>query len=128
MSRIDRIMSFAFPLALLAIGGVYYSVNPLVKSFPVQCVWRLLTGTLCPACGMQRALHAVVHGHIREAIGYNYFFVVSIPYAGLAVLSTWYNYRHVFDWLQRLVFHRYTLGAYVACFFIWWILRNILGI
>ena len=128
IDRIGKIMPFAFPVIVVLLCVTYYFVNPSVQSHVIKCPWFFCTGTLCPACGSQRALHALVHGHILEALSYNYFFVISIPYALVAVLVSWYNFNHCFDRLKALAFHRYTLYAYVVLFFAWWILRNILHI
>lgn len=119
-------MAYAFPAILILIGLTYYFVNPLVQHFPIQCPWRLLTGTLCPACGTQRALSALVHGHPGQALSYNYFFIFSIPFAMLAVLVSWYNFGYRLDGLKRIVFHPITLKAYVVLFFVWWLGRNLL--
>lgn len=127
-SRVDKIMPYAFPIILVALGVFYYFVNPAVQQFPVKCSWRLLTGTSCPACGTQRAINALAHGHVLQALGYNYFFVLSIPYALIAVLVSWYNRGHRLDGLKRLAFHPVTLKAYVILFFAWWIMRNLLHI
>lgn len=121
-------MPYTFPLLLVGIVIFYYFVNPSMKLFPIKCVWHLLTGTDCPSCGMQRALHALTHGNLKEALNYNYFFVISIPYAALAIIATWYNYNHVFDGLRNFVYHRYTLKTYIVIYFFWWIVRNIFNI
>ena len=117
------------PVAILVAGIFYYVVNPTTVSlFIPKCVWRLLTGTQCPACGSQRALNALVHGHLGQALSYNYFFILSIPYALVAVLVSWYNFGHSLDGLKRLAFHPITLKAYVILFFAWWIARNIFNL
>ena len=126
--RVNRAMAFIFPVVLILLGLFYYFVNPNIQHFPIQCPWRLCTGTLCPACGSQRALHALAHGNIAQALSYNYFFILSIPYALLAVLVSWYNFRHRLDGLKRVVFHPITLKAYVVIFMLWWIVRNLLGL
>ncbi|MBQ9649599.1 MAG: DUF2752 domain-containing protein [Prevotella sp.] len=126
--RIDRIIPYALPIVFLATGGFYYLVNPVIKHFPLQCVWRLLTGTQCPACGFQRAIHALVHGQFTEALSYNYFFVISIPFALIAILAEWYNYRHKLDFLRTFVHSHYTLKTYVVLYFVWWVMRNVLNV
>ena len=78
--RVDKIMPYAFPVIVMVIVGFYYFVNPLIGSFPIKCVWLDLTGTQCPACGFQRAVHSLSHGKVLEALRYNYFFIISIPY------------------------------------------------
>lgn len=123
------IMPILFPAILVVAGIVYYAFDPTtpVNWFP-KCPFHLLTGYQCPACGIQRAMHCLIHGDIISALHYNYFLVISLPLLTLAILAEWYNYHHVFDWANRLIYNRYTLSSYIILFFIWWILRNILGI
>ena len=121
-------MPYAFPVILVLLGIFYYYVNPSSQGHPIQCPWHVLTGTQCPACGSQRALNALVHGHFYQALSSNYFFILSIPYALVSVLVSWYNVGHRLDGLKRIAFHPITLKAYVFIFFAWWIIRNILGI
>ena len=128
LNKVDKIMPYAFPVILLLLGIFFYFVNPLASGHPIQCPWRLLTGTSCPACGSQRALNALVHGNFIQALSYNYFFILSIPYALIAVLVSWYNFGHRLDGLKRIAFHPITLRAYVVLFFSWWIARNVLGL
>lgn len=126
LNKIDKIMPYAFPVIIALLAVIYFFVNPLASGHPIQCPWHMLTGTLCPACGTQRALNALVHGHLGQALSYNYFFVLSIPYAMIAVLVSWYNFGNRLDWLKRIAFHPITLKAYVVLFFLWWIARNLL--
>lgn len=87
-------MPVAFPFIIVGIALFYYLVNPFLSDYPLRCVWHAATNTQCPACGMQRALHLLVHGNVSEALSCNYFFVISIPFALIAVLAEWYNYNH----------------------------------
>lgn len=121
-------MPYALPVILILLGITYYFVNPSLQGHPIQCPWRVLTGTLCPACGSQRALYALLHGNLGQALSYNYFFILSIPYALVVVLVSWYNFGHRLDGLKRIAFHPVTLKAYVIIFLAWWIARNILGL
>ena len=128
LDRIDKIMSYAFPVILIIIGLFFYFVDPNTHGFPIKCPWRVCTGTLCPACGSQRALYALTHGHVAQALNYNYFFILSIPYALVAVLVTWYNFGNSLDGLKRIAFHPITLKSYVVLFVAWWVIRNLLHI
>lgn len=49
--------------------------------------FHALTGWDCPACGGQRALHSLLHGRFGEALRFNPFLVVAVPYL-LAVAWT----------------------------------------
>ena len=126
--RVNAIMPYLLPVLIIAAGIVYYYIDPQSDIHPIQCSWRLWTGTSCPSCGGQRALHALVHGQWAEAWHYNLFFVVSIPYALAAIASTWYNYHHRLDWLHRAVRHPAVYWTYVVLFFVWWVVRNVLDI
>ena len=75
-----------------------------------------------------RAHGDLAHGHLGQALSYNYFFILSIPYALSAVMVTWYNFGHRLDGLKRIVFHPVTLKAYVFIFIAWWIVRNVLSL
>src|SRR5215467_11217544 len=57
---------------VLAIG------DPSRGGFPA-CPLHSLTGINCPGCGTQRALHAVLHGHLGVALHDNAFAMLSIP-------------------------------------------------
>jgi hypothetical protein len=61
----------AVPLLLVA--------DPATSSFFPPCPWRAATGWLCPGCGSTRALHALLHGHLTEALQLNPFTVVALP-------------------------------------------------
>lgn len=121
-------MPYLFPVLVIGILFTYYFINPIQESFPIHCMWKELTDTECPSCGTQRALHSLVHGEIMTALKYNCFFLISIPYAFLAVLCTWYNYKNIFDGIKSIIYDARTLKLYVLLYFLWWIIRNILKI
>lgn len=125
---INKIMPYLFPVFLIGILFAYYFIDPLQKSFPIHCIWKDLTGSECPSCGTQRALHSLMHGEIMKALKYNCFFVISIPYAFLAVLCSWYNKKNIFDRIKSIIYDARTLRLYVLLYFLWWLTRNVLGI
>ena len=113
---------------LLAAGIAYYNIDPATTEWAPKCVFKMLTGLQCPSCGIQRALHCLLHGDVVAAVRYNPFLVVAVPYAIAAVLSTWYNFGHRLDFLRRIVYSRAALLSFACIFIVWWILRNILKI
>lgn len=121
--------SFKFLILVIVLlaGVFYYAVNPSTSSpFIPKCVWRMLTNTQCPSCGFQRAVHSALHGHFAEALSYNYFFILSIPFFLLVLLSDCILPSN--NSLRRITHHPYTLWSYIILFFAWWILRNVLHI
>lgn len=78
-------------LALLPFGCVLlYLRDPAGGGIFPSCPFRVITGYECPGCGTGRALHQLMHGHIRAAFGLNVFAMLVLPilvYAGLSSLS-----------------------------------------
>lgn len=48
-------------------------VDPVTSVFAPKCMYKYLTGYDCPACGIQRSLHALLNGDTVTALRYNYF-------------------------------------------------------
>ena len=98
--------------------------------FPLapRCVFHLLTGGNCPACGVQRAAHAFLHGRWAEAVHYNLFLVVSVPYLVLLVAEQWFVRGRWQQRLHRVLYDRRLVLAYFWMVVAWWVVRNVLGI
>ncbi len=45
LSKVDKYMTYAFPVILILIGSFYYFANPNSGHFTLQCPWRVCTGT-----------------------------------------------------------------------------------
>ena len=119
------------PAILIGAGIFYFFVNPQGSSVTPKCVVRLITGWHCPPCGVQRAFHELLHGHLFKALSFNYFFVISVPYFLITAYAVTMikagKTKPLNVWLYNFCTHRYTLLTYVFLFFAWWILRNIIG-
>ena len=70
-----------------AIGaGVYVAaVDPASTGTYPACAVRSVTGWWCAGCGLTRATHHLLHGDIREALGYH---ALVIPFLAMLML-TW---------------------------------------
>ena len=101
----------------------YYPLDPSESVLFPKCPFFWLTGYKCPGCGSQRALHQLLHLHLREAVEYNAFMVFSIPLLLFLTIadinrSKWprlylYSRNPVLSW------------AIFASILLWWIIRNI---
>ena len=71
-SRLAQVLRATTPLVAVAFAaGVLVRFPPTQYSFYPQCpVYRLLH-LQCPGCGTTRALAALLHGHIIEALRLN---------------------------------------------------------
>jgi hypothetical protein len=60
--------------------------------FP-PCPLHYFTGLYCPGCGSLRAMHALLHGDLRQALAMNALTVILLPFVGYGLLSE--IYRHL---------------------------------
>lgn len=114
-----------FVLTILFIGGVVlYLLNPSSYWFMPKCPFKLITGLSCPGCGIQRAIHAMLHGKFTEAITYNYYLVYSGPYA-TSFVFVWLMPKNKFrERIKKVIENRYVVDFYIISFVIWLFVRN----
>lgn len=115
-------------ILLLLVGGViiYTLFDPTQYVWMPKCPFRLLTGWNCPACGLQRAAHALLHGKFAEALSYNYFFVISIPYLIVLMLAEVLKRTSRGEAFIRAAEHPILARIYIILFFVWGVARNIM--
>ncbi|HEU4560410.1 MAG TPA: DUF2752 domain-containing protein [Longimicrobium sp.] len=77
----------AATLAAAPAAAVLYLYNPMRVNFYPRCVLFVVTGIYCPGCGVLRASHALLHGHVFTALGFNALFVVMLPFLLYAVAA-----------------------------------------
>lgn len=118
-------------IAVLFVTGctILYNFNPTDYILMPKCMFKLVTGYDCPGCGFQRAMHAVLHGHIREAIQYNFFLLLAIPYLFILIIIRYAlpPTKNTNKWIV-LFESRTAIRIYVSLFFAWFLIRNILNI
>jgi hypothetical protein len=83
-------------LASCACGGVsafLYAVDPTRHAVYPQCLLYNTTGIYCAGCGATRAIHALLHGRVLEAVHDNALFVAALPLlfymVGFYALAAW---------------------------------------
>lgn len=99
-------------------------VDPATTVFAPKCMFRYLTGYDCPACGIQRSLHALLNGDAVTALRYNYFLLISIPYF-IAVAITTFCKADLIVKMGYYVQHPKVVRVILVLIIIWWIVRNI---
>ncbi len=77
-------------ILLASFGGVAFIQLLLfeIVGRGIPCVFRMITGLLCPGCGMTHAFSAIFHGDLRGAMDYNLLSVTLVP-----VLGVFFIYR-----------------------------------
>ena len=82
-----RALWLAAATAASGAAAVLYRYPPLEVHFYPRCPLFVLTGIYCPGCGALRAGHALLHGHLDAAFGYNALFVVAAPFLAYALAA-----------------------------------------
>ena len=108
---------------LLVFGFIYYALDPSTSGAFPQCFFLSLTGYKCPGCGIQRAIHALLHGDVAGAFRYNAFLMVAIPWIALCLFAESRRTRN--PRLYARLNPEFLMWLLLAAVLIWWILRNI---
>jgi len=116
-------------LAILAVGAVLlYFLDPMEQKFMPKCMFKTVTGLNCPGCGFQRAMHALLHGRLSEALHYNLFLAIGIPYLAAVFSANALLQGEKRAKVLNVLEGRLMAWFYVVTFIIWFIVRNILNI
>lgn len=135
MNALRTLLGFAakhrkalFAAVCATVLAMLYFVNPVGTQWAPKCGFRQLTGLSCPGCGIQRAAHAFLHGHIAEAWAYNRFLIYSLPYLLCLMFTEWVARGAQRERLRAVFESRWACGLYIVLFVVWGVVRNVLGI
>jgi len=97
------------------------------KGFSVGCVFRRLTGLLCPGCGNTRATFALLQLDLAGMLRYNLLYPLEVFYLARIYFLCAKNYVKN----GKAVYPARIAAVDVVCLvciLLWWILRNVIGI
>lgn len=118
-----RLILFITAIILACI--LLYNFNPEHISLFPKCSFYMATGLECPACGSQRAIHAILNGNFHKGLCYNPFIIISLPYATSLIILALIKRDWAIKIKKKLLCNK-AVYTYVALFVAWWILRNII--
>jgi hypothetical protein len=120
---------YKYGLALLGLSLllVYGSWDPASHALFPRCPVRHYTGWLCPGCGSQRALHALLHGEWFRAWQLHPLLLLSLPYLLLGAILDQLRRpsAQLLRWRQRL-YGRRAIYVVLTVILGYWLLRNLL--
>jgi hypothetical protein len=105
--------------AAAAVLLLYYFFDARDLSFP-RCPFYLLTNVYCPGCGSQRALSALLHGHVAEALHNNFLLIIFLP---LLAYATFKNLRT--GQPAALFYKPWFVRVILVAVLLFWLLRNL---
>lgn len=111
-------------LAVAAAVAVVGLVDPNQPGTYPTCPFLALTGRYCPGCGALRAVHALVHGRLLQAVDLNALLVlVGLPV--LAALFAGWTWRMYSGRPRSTLAPPQWLWAFTALVLAFWLLRNL---
>ncbi|WP_407533038.1 DUF2752 domain-containing protein [Elizabethkingia anophelis] len=128
MEIIKKYKFLSVVVLLLLCGGavcIFYQYNPETSGFFLQCPFKLLTGYDCPGCGSQRALHALLHGEIKQSFAYNPLFIIAIPYVILGFIFNHDKVKAKYPGLRKVLFGQKAIYIILFIVIAFWLLRNL---
>jgi hypothetical protein len=88
-SRARRALpTLALAGAAAVLAPVLWRIDPNAADSPwPPCPLHALTGLYCPGCGSTRALHALLHGDVVQALAMNPLLVCALPVLAAMALN-----------------------------------------
>ena len=122
-STSERILAaMGIVVGATAVSAVAY-FNPVTAGFFPQCPLHQLTGLNCPGCGLTRGFHALFHGDILGALGYNAlipFYVFLFGYIALTMVLIVFRGRG----LSTKIFHPKFVYGFLIFSLVFGVVRN----
>ncbi|MEV3927604.1 DUF2752 domain-containing protein [Actinomadura coerulea] len=111
---------------VLSVAAVLYvaAVDPNEAGHYPTCPFLALTGFQCPGCGSMRTVHALAHGHLREAFGLNVLTVAMLPVLVFFWLR-WARARALDRPVRTKVAHPALIWALFGGILLFWLIRNL---
>lgn len=75
----DRLFNILLGIGAIAVLALLCFFDPSTSAIFPPCPTNALTSLYCPGCGTLRAMHALLHGDVKEALSQNILAVIFIP-------------------------------------------------
>ena len=118
-SRAKKVIVCA--LTVLAVGALY-AVFLRVTGIFIPCVFRLVTGLLCPGCGVSAMCLSIIKLDFSAAFHYNPVLFCLLP--ALAATAARYVYVYIKKGTVRDKWADRAVWAMIAVLLAWGVVRN----
>jgi len=117
-----RILANLLGAAGLGGGAILYRFPPQEYSFYPRCPFFALTHHYCPGCGTTRAIAALLHGNIAQAMHFNAASTLLLPIALYYLLAAYLTALRENRWAGPQI-PDWTWKPALACLFLFGLLR-----
>ncbi len=121
--QVFRILIIA--AAVIVLSLVYFVVDARHSGFFPRCPFFVVTGFLCPGCGSQRAISALLHADVMQAMHYNILLVASLPVLLYSSVVSVLNVFRVKPLIQTIFYSTVFVKIVFVIIVLFWIVRNI---
>jgi hypothetical protein len=104
--------------------SIYFYFDPTSSPLFPRCPFYALTGYLCPGCGTQRAIHALLHGNIPAAYHFNALLLIALPYIAILLIAE--ATRKTLPRFYTIVNSRPIIWFWFIIIILWWLIRNVI--
>jgi Protein of unknown function (DUF2752) len=119
-----RIMAGAAVVGIVGGSAMVAAFDPTGEHFFPVCPLYQLTGLACPGCGLTRGFHALFHGDLSAALGFNLLlpvWAVILAYAWVSLVVYAVRGKGLPMWPT----HPRFLSTFFAVLIVFGVLRNI---
>lgn len=122
----ERLIKTIKKYAVLLVIGTAYLIWVFCTDIKIPCVFHLLTGYDCPACGVTRMLTSIAKFRFAEAYAYNPFLFLHLPI--ILFCLGYSDVRYIKTGNRTLGKLSIVLWIEIALLLLFGILRNFIGI
>jgi hypothetical protein len=111
--------------AALAMALLYFFIYPVYGKYFPKCLLYTFTGLYCPGCGSQRAIVALLHGDILNALRNNFLAVSALPFIAYSFIILCVNTFGKRQLNGKIFYSPFFVRAVLVIVIAFSILRNI---
>jgi hypothetical protein len=102
--HLKRIKLLVISTTVLIVALLYFFLDARNAGIFPHCPFNSITGLFCPGCGSQRAVSALLHGELLQALSFNILLVFSMPLVLYSAMVSIANNFTKKQWQQKLFY------------------------
>lgn len=121
--QLFRLRSLLTKVGIVLLIGIAYALFVRFTGWGIPCVFHLITGKLCPGCGVSRMFLALLELDFARAASHNILVLLLLPFALILFIYKSWRYIKNGDRTMFLAEKIFYITAFVFAV-IFFILRN----